>query len=98
MFSHGIDNYDVMKGRPYNVGLSDANLSKLELCERIKNHIPEFVFSESQIGEDPDKRNYIVCNSRIEGTGWSPAFSLNDGITELMKAYRIVKQRQFGNF
>jgi len=98
VFSHGIDHYATMKGRPYNVGLSDANLSKLELCERIKTHIPEFVFSESQIGEDPDKRNYIVCNSRIEGTGWSPAFSLDDGITELMKAYRIVKQRQFGNF
>ena len=98
VFSHGIDNYDAMKGRPYNVGLSDANLSKLELCERIKNHLPEFVFSESKIGEDPDKRNYIVCNSRIEGTGWSPAFSLDDGIAELIKAYRIVRQRQFGNF
>ncbi len=98
VFSHGIDNYATMKGRPYNVGLSDANLSKLELCERIKMHIPEFAFSESEIGEDPDKRNYIVCNSRIEATGWSPAFSLDDGITELIKAYRIVKQRQFGNF
>jgi nucleoside-diphosphate-sugar epimerase len=98
VFSHGIDNYDVMKGRPYNVGLSNANLSKLELCEQIRNHVPEFVFSESQIGEDPDKRNYIVCNGRIEGTGWLPAFSLDDGIVELIKAYRIVKQRQYGNF
>ena len=98
VFGHGIENYSAMKGRAYNVGLSDANLSKLELCERIQKHIPEFVFSESTIGEDPDKRNYIVCNSRIEGTGWRPAFSLDDGIAELIKAYRIVRQRQFGNF
>lgn len=98
VFSHGIENYDAMKGRAYNVGLSNANLSKLELCQEIQKHIPEFVFSESQIGEDPDKRNYIVCNSRIEGTGWQPAFTLDDGIVELIKAYRIVRQRQFGNF
>src|SRR3989441_12225499 len=98
VFSHGIEHYDAMKGRPYNVGLSDANLSKLELCEQIRRHIPEFVFSESQIGEDPDKRNYIVCNKRIESTGWKPAYSLDDGIVELMKTYRIIKQRQYGNF
>jgi nucleoside-diphosphate-sugar epimerase len=98
VFSHGIEKYDTMKGRPYNVGLSDANLSKLELCRKIQKHIPEFVFSESQIGEDPDKRNYIVCNRRIEATGWKPIYTLDDGIVELMKAYRIVKQRQYGNF
>jgi nucleoside-diphosphate-sugar epimerase len=98
VFSHGMDNYEAMKGRPFNVGLSDANLSKLELCEKIQKHMPEFVFSESQIGEDPDKRNYIVSNSRIEGTGWRPAYSLDNGIVELMKAYRIVRQRQYGNF
>ena len=98
VFSHGIEHYDCMKGVPYNVGLSDANLSKLELCQQIRKHIPEFVFSESQIGEDPDKRNYIVCNKRIESTGWKPAYSLDDGIVELMKTYRIIKQRQYGNF
>jgi len=98
VFLHGIENYGAMKGRPYNVGLSSANLSKLELCEAIQKHIPDFVFSESEIGEDPDKRNYIVCNSRIEGTGWLPEYSLDDGIVELKKAYQIVKQRQYGNF
>jgi nucleoside-diphosphate-sugar epimerase len=98
VFSHGVEKYETMKGRPYNVGLSDANLSKLELCERIRKYLPEFVLSESQIGEDPDKRNYIVCNARIEGTGWKPAHSLDDGIVELIKAYKIVKQRQYGNF
>jgi nucleoside-diphosphate-sugar epimerase len=98
VFSHGSENYGAMKGRPYNVGLSNANLSKLELCQKIQKHIPEFVFSESQFGEDPDKRDYIVSNERIESTGWKPAYSLDDGIVELMKAYRIVKQRQYGNF
>jgi nucleoside-diphosphate-sugar epimerase len=98
VFSHGIENYEAMKGRAYNVGLSDANLSKLELCQKIQKHIPEFVFSESHIGEDPDKRNYIVSNRRIEGTGWKPAYSLDDGIVELIKAYGIVRQRQYGNF
>jgi nucleoside-diphosphate-sugar epimerase len=98
VFAHGIEHYDTMKGQPYNVGLSDANLSKLELCQKIHRHIPDFVFTESQIGEDPDKRNYIVSNIRIEGTGWKPAYTLDDGIVELIKAYRIVKQRQYGNF
>jgi nucleoside-diphosphate-sugar epimerase len=98
VFSHGIDKYECMKGKPYNVGLSDANLSKLELCERIKKYIPEFVFSESKAGEDPDKRNYIVSNARIEESGWKPLHSLDDGIVELIKAYKIVKQRQYGNF
>jgi len=98
VFSHGLDNYESLKGKPYNVGLSNANLSKLDLCERIRKHIPEFVFSESEIGEDPDKRDYIVSNARIEGTNWKPSYSLDDGIVELMKAYRIVKQRQYGNF
>ena len=98
VFSHGIENYEAMKGRAYNVGLSDANLSKLELCQKIQKHIPEFVFSESHIGEDPDKRNYIVSNRRIEGTGWKPAYSLDNGIVELIKAYGIVRQRQYGNF
>jgi len=98
VFAHGIEHYDCMKGRPYNVGLSDANLSKLELCQAIRKHVPEFVFSESAIGEDPDKRNYIVCNARVEKTGWHPEHSLDDGIAELLKAYRIVKQRQYGNF
>lgn len=97
VFSHGLEHYDTMKGRPYNVGLSDANLSKLELCEAIRRHIPGFVFMEAPIGEDPDKRDYIVSNERIEGTGWRPKHSLDDGIRELIKAYRIVQLNQYKN-
>jgi nucleoside-diphosphate-sugar epimerase len=86
-----------MKGRAYNVGLSSANLSKRELCEKIQTHVPGFVFFESGIGEDPDKRDYIVANDRIESTGWRPLFSLDDGIRELIQAYGIVRQRAFTN-
>jgi nucleoside-diphosphate-sugar epimerase len=96
-FLHGLDNFETMKNRPYNVGLSDANLSKWELCERIRRHVPAFVFLEAPIGEDPDKRDYIVSNERIEGTGYKPAYSLDDGIVELMKGYRMLRNAVHGN-
>ncbi len=90
-FLHAIKNFDKMKNNAYNVGLSDANISKLELCERIQKQLPQFVFFESKIGEDPDKRDYIVSNAKIEATGWKPAFSLDDGIRELIKTYQIIR-------
>jgi nucleoside-diphosphate-sugar epimerase len=96
-FLHGLANFDDMQGRPYNVGLSDANLSKWELCERIQKHLPKFVYLEAPIGEDPDKRDYIVSNERIEATGFKPAFSLDDGIRELIKGYRMVRNAVYGN-
>lgn len=96
-FLHGIANFEVMQGRPYNVGLSDANLSKWELCETIRRHLPGFVFLEAPIGEDPDKRDYIVSNARIEATGYRPAFSLDDGIRELVKGYRMLRNTVHGN-
>lgn len=97
VFSHGIENYDAMKGQPYNVGLSDANLSKFELCDLIRQFLPNFTFMEAEIGEDPDKRDYIVSNARIEGSGWLPEYSLEDGIHELIKAYRIIHKNQYTN-
>ncbi len=96
-FLHGIDNFDRMKDRPYNVGLSDANLSKRELCEQIKRHVPAFVFYDAEIGIDPDKRNYTVSNERVEATGFKPAFSLDDGIVELMKGMRMISNSKYGN-
>ena len=76
---------------------SDANLSKLELCEEIKKHVPEFYFIESDIGEDPDKRDYIVSNEKIENTGFKQQVSLSDGIAELVKGYQIIKRNQYAN-
>ena len=96
-FLHGLANFDAMKDRPYNVGLSDANLSKWELCERIHAHLPKFVFLEAPIGEDPDKRDYIVSNARIEATGYRPAHGLDDGIRELVKGYRMLRNGVHGN-
>ena len=86
-----------MKNRPYNVGLSDTNLSKMELCEEIKKQVPDFYFVEAKVGEDPDKRDYIVSNARIEATGFKPGVSLQKGIAELIKGYQVVKRNQFSN-
>lgn len=97
VFIHSLENFDKMKNEPYNVGLSDANLSKLELCEEIKKQIPGFYFIESSIGEDPDKRDYIVSNEKIEKTGFKPEVSLQMGIEELIKGYQVIRKNQFSN-
>lgn len=97
VFMHGIEKFDSMRGEPYNVGLSDANLSKIELCEIIKKYIPDFLFLESPIGEDPDKRDYIVSNEKIEKTGFKPKYSLDMGIQELIKAYTVIRGSNYSN-
>jgi len=89
-FIHCIENAGRMIGRPYNVGLDDANLSKEELALKIKEHIPEFFVHFAEIGSDPDKRNYIVSNQRLKETGFVPSYSLDDGIRELIKGYRML--------
>jgi nucleoside-diphosphate-sugar epimerase len=101
-FVHAIQNFERMRGEVYNIGLSDtneakANLSKAELCERIKLQVPDFYFVESAIGEDPDKRDYIVSNEKIERTGFRPRYSIDDGIAELIKGYRMMPRSAFGN-
>lgn len=96
-FIHAIDNYSRMRGEAYNLGLSSANLSKLELCERIKAHVPSFVYVEAPIGEDPDKRDYIVSNAKLEATGWFPDVDLDRGIKELLKGFRMIRNSRFAN-
>jgi nucleoside-diphosphate-sugar epimerase len=97
VFLHGICNFETMRDQPYNVGLSDANLSKLELCQRIQQHLPKFMFLEAPIGEDPDKRDYIVSNEKIERTGFRPQVALDDGIRELIKGFRMLRNSVYGN-
>lgn len=97
VFIHSLENFECMKNEPYNVGLSDCNISKKELCEEIKKQVPKFYFIESEIGEDPDKRDYIVSNAKIEKTGYQPKFALEFGITELIKAYQMIKRNQYAN-
>ena len=96
-FLHSIDNFKTMKGQPYNVGLSDANLSKMELCLEIKKQVPEFTIMESEIGKDPDQRNYIVSNDKIEKTGFRAKVSLPMGIAELIKGYQVIRRNQYSN-
>jgi len=96
-FLHGLDNYEQMVGQAYNVGLSSANLSKLQLCAKIKEHVPGFVYLEAPIGEDPDKRDYIVSNEKLEKTGWSPDWSLDSGIQELLRGYVMLRNSVYGN-
>jgi nucleoside-diphosphate-sugar epimerase len=96
-FLHGITNFDALKNQPYNVGLSDANISKLELCAKIQQQLPQFYYVEGAIGQDPDKRDYIVSNAKIERTGYKPDVSLDMGIAELIKVYTILRTRPFAN-
>ena len=96
-FLHALENFISMRGRAYNVGLDDANLSKLELCQVIQGHLPAFVYLEAPIGEDPDKRDYIVSNARLAGSGFKPEWSLDRGIKELIKGYTILRDSRFAN-
>jgi nucleoside-diphosphate-sugar epimerase len=98
VFLHSLNNYNSMKNNVYNVGLSDANLNKQELLEKIKEYIPDFAISYSDYYEDPDKRDYVVSNKKIELTNWSPKFSLDVGIKELIKTYQILIPRMTSEF
>ena len=96
-FLFGIDNYEKMQGEPFNVGLSAANLTKRQLAEKIKKYVKELQIYSTEIGEDPDKRDYIVSNEKMESLGWHADFSLDDGIQELIKGYKIIKSNSFSN-
>ncbi|HCU88220.1 MAG TPA: hypothetical protein DGP39_11880, partial [Verrucomicrobiales bacterium] len=97
VFEHAIDNFDSMKGQPYNAGLEEANLSKLELCAKIQEHLPKFVYVEAEVGEDPDKRDYIVSNQRLLSTGFKTEWDLDRGIRELIKGYTIIRNTIYSN-
>lgn len=96
-FSFALANFGRMKGRAYNVGLEEANLSKLELCAVIKRYIPGFTYLEAPVGEDPDKRDYIVSNQRLLATGFATEWPLDRGIKELIKGYIILRNSRFSN-
>ena len=96
-FLLAIRNHITMKGNIYNVGLSTANVSKRELCEIIKDHVPRFEIIEASIGKDKDQRNYIVSNEKIESAGFTPKYTLNDGVRELIKGYTMIKNTKYGN-
>ena len=96
-FHFGINNFDTMVGQSYNVGLSSANLTKKQLSEKIKEYVPSLYIKSAEVGEDPDKRDYLVSNKKIENLGWSAKYSLDFGIKELLKAYKFLKNRNYSN-
>ena len=97
VFLHALDKHSSMKGEIYNVGLSEANLSKRELCEAIQKYIPDFMIMEAAVGKDPDQRNYVVSNKKIENTGFKPSHSLDMGIKDLIKGYTMIRNTKYGN-
>ncbi len=96
-FVHAIGNAARMTGRPFNVGLDTANLSKEELALKIKEQVPGFYIHFAEIGTDPDRRNYVVSNRRLAESGFTARRSLDDGIRELLKAYRMLAPRRYAN-
>jgi nucleoside-diphosphate-sugar epimerase len=96
-FVHSIEQSERMVGRPYNVGLDAANLSKEELALKVKDHVHNFYIHFSETGSDPDKRNYIVSNQRLREAGFEAHRSLDEGIQELVKGYRMLVRLRPGN-
>ncbi|MGH7893963.1 MAG: NAD-dependent epimerase/dehydratase family protein, partial [Candidatus Binatia bacterium] len=94
---HAIAHARAMAGRPYNVGLDAANLSKAELAHAIQRHIPTFFVHFAEVGNDPDKRNYVVSNRRLRDAGFEARRSLDDGIAELLKGYGLLSRPAFAN-
>ena len=93
-----LQNYDKYKNEVFNVGLSNANLSKQELLEKIQSHVKDFAVSYNDYYEDPDKRDYIVSNAKIEATGWMPEWNLDRGIVELIMAYQMIVPKMGSEF
>lgn len=96
-FMFSIENFARMKGQVYNVGLTEANMTKMELCQKIQKHVPSFTIMESAIGQDPDQRDYLVSNAKIEKLGWKTQHSLDLGIAELIKGYQMIKNTSYSN-
>ena len=98
VFLFMLENYDQYCGQIFNVGLSDANLSKQELLEKIQNHVKNFAINYNDYFEDPDKRDYIVSNTKVELTGWKPVWTIDMGIKELIMAYQMIVPRMGAEF
>jgi nucleoside-diphosphate-sugar epimerase len=96
-FIHCMESAAHMSGRAYNAGLEDANLSKIELAEKVKQYLPKLFIHAAAIGSDPDKRNYIVSNARLREAGFVARRSLDDGIRELLIAYRLLGRHPLKN-
>lgn len=97
-FTHVLNHSTKTRGNVFNVGDDRANMTKRQLCDHIVDHLPNFRVQTSPIGEDPDKRDYLVSNRKFESTGWSPSHTIDDGISELIKLYSMLPRTLYGNF
>ncbi len=96
-FRHGPANFETMKGEIYSVGLSDANVSKKEPCDHIAQEVPGFRYVEVPFAADPDQRNSVVSNVKIEATGFKSEMSPSRGIRELAKGFTMLRNTRYGN-
>ena len=96
-FNLALNNEKDFKGQIFNVGLSEANISKIDLCREIQSLIPSFTYLEAELGKDPDQRNYVVSNQKIENLGFKPAISLRSGLDELIKGLEMFNHKPFTN-
>jgi nucleoside-diphosphate-sugar epimerase len=96
-FNLALENEKYFGGQIFNVGLSEANISKIQLCEKIREILPDFTFLEAALGKDPDQRNYVVSNAKIEALGFKPKVTLEEGIKELVNGLRIFNHKPFTN-
>jgi len=97
-FLFGIAHYEKMQGEPFNVGLSSANLTKRQLAEQIKSHVRNVFIHSADIGRDPDRRDYMVSNQKLEKLGWRAQHDLDFGILELLKAYSMLQPNRYVNY
>lgn len=96
-FNLALNDEKNFKGEIFNVGLSEANISKVDLCREIQSIIPSFTYLEAALGKDPDQRNYVVSNQKIENLGFKPTVSLRSGLEELVKGLKMFNHKPFSN-
>ena len=85
-----LEHHDRMGDEAYNVGLDEANHSKESLALLVKEQVPKCAVFFSETGKDPDQRNYIVSNAKLFEQGFTATRSVQQGITELLRAYRML--------
>lgn len=94
---HCLDRFDQMRGEPYNAGIEDVSLTKQGICDEIKRQVPDLHVAEAALGMDPDRRDYAISHAKIAATGYQTAYTLQQGIAELITACQIVRRNQFAN-
>lgn len=96
-FKFVIDNWDSCKNETYNVGNDAINMNKLQLAQKIAQHMPLEIM-KAEFTSDPDTRDYIVSSEKFYKKGFSCNFDLDDGIIQLKKAFSIIESPWYANY